>query len=223
MSWVDGQVVTDWAAEIAKREQAIAGYLDDADPGRAEKYGFRSGQNPRLAWAWFRNNPVGFNGVPFVLLQDHPRPRPESRRTRRCAPSRASGSARRSCRPAAGSRALAMDARPHRHRARPADYVDGVARPAASASRRCPTGSPSRTRARSSRCRRPKRRRTTRGCWPGASSRTRRLLVAKLRTTDKEENWERDRPGFGSPGSMDRVFLSCAACHVGRVDGRQGR
>ena len=69
MSWVDGQVVTDWAAEIAKRERAIEGYLDDADPVRAEKYGFRSGQNPRLAWSWFRNNPVGFNGVPFVLLK----------------------------------------------------------------------------------------------------------------------------------------------------------
>ena len=69
VSWVDGQVVTDWAAEIAKRERAIDGYLNDADPARAEKYGFRSGQNPRLAWSWFRNNPVGFNGVPFVLFK----------------------------------------------------------------------------------------------------------------------------------------------------------
>ena len=69
MSWVDGQPVTDWAAEIAKREQAIEGYLNDADPERAAKYGFRSGQNPRLAWAWFRDNPVGFNGVPYVLLK----------------------------------------------------------------------------------------------------------------------------------------------------------
>ena len=43
------------------------------------------------------------------------------------------------------------------------------------------------------------------------------LLIAKVRTADKEENWERDRPGFGSPGAMDRVFFSCAACHVGRV------
>jgi hypothetical protein len=69
VSWVDGQVVTDWAAEIVKRERAINGYLDDADPVRAAKYGFRSGQNPRLAWSWFRNNPVGFNGVPFVLFK----------------------------------------------------------------------------------------------------------------------------------------------------------
>src|SRR5688572_19624645 len=48
ISWVDGQVVTDRAAEVAKREQAIDGYLNDTDPGRAEKYGFRSGQNPKL-------------------------------------------------------------------------------------------------------------------------------------------------------------------------------
>src|SRR3989441_6562019 len=69
VSWVDGQVVTNWAAEVAKRERAIQGYLDDTDPVRAEKYGFRSGQNPRLAWSWFRHNPVGFNGVPFVLFK----------------------------------------------------------------------------------------------------------------------------------------------------------
>ena len=33
VSWVDGQVVTDWAAEISKRERAIEGYLDDTDRG----------------------------------------------------------------------------------------------------------------------------------------------------------------------------------------------
>ncbi len=43
------------------------------------------------------------------------------------------------------------------------------------------------------------------------------LLIAKARTATVEDNWERDRPGFGSPGALDRVFLSCAACHVGRV------
>src|SRR4030095_9680147 len=48
VSWVDGQVVTDWAAEITRRDNALEGYLNDADPGRAAKYGFRSGQNPQL-------------------------------------------------------------------------------------------------------------------------------------------------------------------------------
>ena len=69
VSWVDGQVVKDWSAEITKRDQALNGYLNDDDPGRAEKYGFRSGQNPRLAWSWFQDYPVGFNGVPFVLFK----------------------------------------------------------------------------------------------------------------------------------------------------------
>ena len=31
VSWVDGQVVTDWSAEIAKRERAIEGYLNDGE------------------------------------------------------------------------------------------------------------------------------------------------------------------------------------------------
>src|SRR5688572_32546502 len=49
VSWVDGQAVTDWAAEIPKRDQAIEQYLNDTDSARAEQYGFRSGQNPQLA------------------------------------------------------------------------------------------------------------------------------------------------------------------------------
>src|SRR5829696_6749166 len=81
VSWVDGQPVNDWTAEISKRDQALQRYLADTDPGRAQKYGFRAGQNPQLAWRWFVDNPVGFNGVPFVLLKtildldpNHPNP-----------------------------------------------------------------------------------------------------------------------------------------------------
>src|SRR5262245_40247553 len=50
VSWVDGQVVTDWPAEITKRDAAIERYLNDADAGHAAKYGFRSGQTPQMAW-----------------------------------------------------------------------------------------------------------------------------------------------------------------------------
>ena len=152
VSWVDGQVVTDWAAEVAKRERAIDGYLDDADPVRAEKYGFRSGQNPRLAWSWFRNNPVGFNGVPYVLLQDDSRSRSERREP--------DAARHRSNLEARGDRAGRARERPQPAWTLdhigvgpdPSDYVDGVARPAASASRRCRSDSRSRIRARSSRC-----------------------------------------------------------------------
>src|SRR5436190_6835945 len=128
VSWVDGHVVTDWAAEIATRDHAIEAYLDDADPDRAGKYGFRSGQTPRLAWSWFRDNPVGFNGVPFVLFKtildldpNHSNPtlRSIARIWKHEAIDAAGGS---------GPKAWTLDhigVEPG-----PADYVDGVARPA---------------------------------------------------------------------------------------------
>ncbi len=37
------------------------------------------------------------------------------------------------------------------------------------------------------------------------------LLIDKMKTVDHEDNWEQDRPGFGTPGPLDRVFFSCAA------------
>ena len=216
VSWVDGQVVTDWPAEIAKRERAIDGYLDDADPGRAEKYGFRSGQNPQLAWSWFRNNPVGFNGVPFVLFKtmldldpDHENPtlRAIARIWKREAIVPAAAGT-----PATGGRSITSASAPTRPttstawRGRPAERQSPLPFGFAfenprtfeplSAAETTPIDA----------------RLLARRVFKNTS-----LLLAKLRTADKEENWERDRPGFGSPGTMDRVFFSCAACHVGRV------
>ena len=211
MSWVDGQVVTDWAAEVAKRERAIDGYLNDTDPVRAEKYGFRSGHHPQLAWSWFLDNPVGFNGVPFVLFKtildldpdhDNPTLRTLARIWKRepMVPS------------AAGWTFDHIGIGPN-----PADYVDGVARPpherqapllfgfAFENPRSFEPLSASETVVYDGRL-------LARRIFQNTS-----LLIAKLRTVDQEENWERDRPGFGSPGSLDRVFLSCGACHVGRV------
>lgn len=216
MSWVDGQVVTDWTAEITKRERAIAEYLDDADPGRAGKYGFRSGQNPRLAWSWFRNNPVGFNGVPFVLFKtildlDPNHENPTLRAIARIWK-------REAIVPAAPGTAGAAWTLDHIGVGPgPSDYVNGVARPADQRQSPLPFGlafenprsfeplsAGERTAADA--------RLLARRVFKNTS-----LLIAKVRTADKEENWERDRPGFGSPGTMDRVFFSCAACHVGRV------
>ena len=64
VSWVDGRVITDWAAEIERRDRAIQGYLNDTNPDHAATYGFRSGQHPQLAWNWFLDNPVGILGEP---------------------------------------------------------------------------------------------------------------------------------------------------------------
>jgi hypothetical protein len=216
VSWVDGQVVTDWAAEITKRERAIDGYLNDADPARAEKYGFRSGQNPRLAWSWFRNNPVGFNGVPFVLLKtildlDPNHQNPTLRAIARIWKHEASVPA------VAGTSATSWTLDHIGVGPDPSDYVEGVARPAGERQSPLPFGfafenprsfeplSPTERTADDARL-------LARRVFQNTS-----LLIAKARTADKEENWERDRLGFGSPGTLDRVFFSCAACHVGRV------
>ena len=212
MSWVDGAPVTDWNAEIQKRDRALEAYLNDADPGRAEKYGFRSGQNPKMAWEWFNNNPVGFNGVPYVLLKTifdldpndrNPALRTIARIWKRQATVPTSS----------GGDAWTMD-----HigiSPRPDDYDNGVARPAGPAA--LPYGFAFEN---------PQAfapldavQRVTLDTRLGARELAQKafLLAAKLKTVDHEDNWEKDRPGFGTPGSMDRVFFSCAACHVGRV------
>ncbi len=211
VSWVDGQVVTDWTAEIAKRDRAIDGYLKDADPGRAKQYGFRSGQTPQLGWAWFKDNPVGFNGVPFVLFKtildlDPNHANPALRAVARIWKRQATV-------PGGGEWTLDhIGIGPD-----PGDYADGVARPVSERRAPLPFGfayenprtfeplSAAESTVYDARL-------LARRVFTNTS-----LLVAKLRTVDTEENWEKDRPGFGTPGSMDRVFLSCAACHVGRV------
>jgi hypothetical protein len=216
VSWVDGQVVSDWSVEIAKRDRAIDGYLSDTDDVRAAKYGFRSGQNPQLGWSWFRDYPVGFNGVPFVLLKtildlDPNDPDPALQRIARIwkhespIPLGSGPSATRWTLDHIGVGPT------------PFDYVDGVAKPAGERTSPLPFGfafenprtfeplSETDMRLRDGQLR-------LKSVFQNTS-----LLLAKLRTVDHEDNWEKDRPGFGSPGSMDRVFFSCAACHVGRV------
>src|SRR5439155_21209808 len=93
----------------------------------------------------------------------------------------------------------------------PSDYVDGVARPAGERQSPLPFGfafenprafaplSAAETKVDDARL-------LARRIFKNTS-----LLIAKVRTADHEDNWERDRPGFGSPGSLDRVFFSCAA------------
>jgi hypothetical protein len=216
LSWVDGTPVTDWAAEISRRDQAIQHYLDDDEPGRAASYGFRAGQTPRLAWAWFRDNPVGFNGVPFVLLKtildlnpDHEDPalRAIARIWKRQS-AMAMGS---------GPTATAWTGDHLGIGPNPADYVNGVVRGPSERQSPLPFGltfENPRTfePASATQLKVYDTRLLARRVFRNTS-----LLAAKAQTADKEENWERDRATFGSPGSTDRVFFSCAACHVGRV------
>jgi hypothetical protein len=216
VSWVDGQPVTDWASEIAKRDHAIQGYLQDANPEHAAQYGFRSGQHPSMAWSWFQDNPVGFNGLPFVLFKTILDLDPNHSNTTLRTIARIW---KRHPMMPVGSHPIAntwtLD-----HLglgSNPRDYVDGVARPEGERVSPLPFGfafenprvfeplSAVESKLLDTRL-------LTRRVFQNTS-----LLIAKLRTADTEENWEQDRPHFGSPGTLDRVFFSCAACHVGRV------
>ena len=215
VSWVDGEVVTDWAAEIQKRRQAIDGYLSDTDPGRAAEYGFRSGQYPELAWRWFNDNPVGFGGVPFVLLKTildlDPNHENETLRTL------ARIWKREATMPPAGASRAAWTIDHIGFGPHPDDYVDGVARPASERRWPLPYGfvfenpdtfeslSEAETLVRDGRL-------LARRIFQNIS-----LLIGRIRAGDTEENWERDLSTFGKPTGQDRVFFSCAACHVGRV------
>jgi hypothetical protein len=214
LSWVDGEVVTKWGAERAKRDRAIELYLNDNDAERAVKYGFRSGQTPRLAWDWFQNNPIGFEGIPFVLLKtildlDPNDPNPPLRTIARIWKRQPTVPV-----PGAASAGTLDHLGVWVH---PADYMAGVARPPAERRSPLPFGFAFEN----PRVFEPLS--AAEATTYDAQLQLRRsfsntsLLLAKLRTADATDNWERDRPGFGSPGSFDRVSFSCAACHVGRV------
>ena len=102
-----------------------------------------------------------------------------------------------------------VDVRPSRHRAeshRLRRRRGAAGRP--SASRRCRSDSRSKTRDRSSRCRQLERRPRDAQLRLKSVFQNTSLLIAKLKTADQEENWETDRPGFGSPGiDGSRVLL----------------
>ena len=66
--WV-AKGATPWEQEAARRQHDLEAYLRDTDPVRARKYGFRAGHTPALAWNWFSEHPIGFGGMPYVLLQ----------------------------------------------------------------------------------------------------------------------------------------------------------
>ena len=61
-----------WAAEQARRQELLDSYLKDRNPADAARYHFRSApetHTPALAWNWFTSQPIGFGGMPHVLLQ----------------------------------------------------------------------------------------------------------------------------------------------------------
>lgn len=72
VSWVDGEQWTDWADERDKREKSVRRYLYETDAVLSKQWGFRQdgrALNPYIGWKWFEEAPVGFGGVPFVVLK----------------------------------------------------------------------------------------------------------------------------------------------------------
>ncbi len=81
-SWVDEGFVG-WSEERKRREKALNNYLCDDSEAAAAFYGFdeirrphgKRGKatvsrfTPREAWAFFDEHPIGYGGVPYVLLQ----------------------------------------------------------------------------------------------------------------------------------------------------------
>jgi len=84
-SWVDGLPHTkwvdkdsedskpSWSYERDRRLKAIDAYLNEQREEQSVAWGFRQQgdhpQNSALAWKWFQESPVGFGGVPYVLLK----------------------------------------------------------------------------------------------------------------------------------------------------------
>ena len=85
VSWIDGlpysmwkdsndpNAVPSWNYERERRLKAIDSYLNESRAGQSKQWGFRQEgnqpQNSALAWKWFQESPVGFGGVPYVLLK----------------------------------------------------------------------------------------------------------------------------------------------------------
>ena len=79
VSWVDGQVVTDWAAEIAKRQRAIDGYLNDERSGPRREVRFSQRTESPAGLELVSRQPGRVQRRAVRPLQDHSRPRSEPR------------------------------------------------------------------------------------------------------------------------------------------------
>ena len=66
--WLTNEA-TSWQQERQRREDELDAYVNDTDATRSETYGFKKGHTPKLAWDWFDKHPVGYGGMPYVLLQ----------------------------------------------------------------------------------------------------------------------------------------------------------
>ncbi len=210
--WLGG--TSSWPEERERREAQITAYLNDRNTEDAAKFGFRSGHFPALAWSWFDRHPVGFNGVPNVLLQTLLSLDPASERDPRLLP--IAQIWRKASKIPGESNSFTLDhigVGPH-----PIDYENGVAK--APADRRFtlpngmvfdPTVEPKSVVAVTTRLRAMRRLRTVRLLTLFKSRLRQKILY------DDQINYETEVHKLQEAPKVDAVFFACSACHVGRV------
>ena len=206
-----------WAEERARRQAELEGYLRDTDATRAKKYGFRDGHHPALAWDWFSAHPIGYGGVPYVLLQTILSLDPATESDPHLLPLARIWKKESVIEAEKGQRRYTLDhlgVGPN-----PQEYVDGVARDPRERRHRLPNGfvyDPE-----------------VKAEEPGVLLKQRleflrktptlTLVRAKLRDKIHDRlhgdyaDYDRDRPTFQQPPKVDAVFFSCTGCHQGRV------
>lgn len=205
-----------WTEEMGRRQGDLDGYLRDTDPARARKYGFREGHHPALAWNWFSAHPIGYGGVPYVLLQTILSLDPATETDPELRKLAGVWKKKSAIATEAVQNLYTLDhlgVGPH-----PDDYVDGVAKAPGQRRHRLPNGF----------VYDPEAPIGEEGSVKGRLAILRRtpittLLRGKLRGTIHDKvhggyvDYDRDRPTFQKPPAVDAVFFSCSGCHQGRV------
>ncbi|WP_171180632.1 hypothetical protein [Ruegeria sp. HKCCD8929] len=207
-AWLES--ATPWSDEQQRREAEIAAYLNDQDPGRASQYGFAPGHTPALAWNWFDRHPVGFSGVPLVLLQTLLSLDPATEADPDLLPL-----ARiwRQASPVPGENGVFtldhLGSSPH-----PADYDNGTAKPAQDRRFSLPNGfvfdptvQPEEVR------------RINAKLFVMRQLDLTTLLRSSLRKRIYEDDidYQTEPEKYQTAPNHDAVFFACSACHTGRV------
>ena len=214
--WV-AKGATPWEQEAARRQHDLEAYLRDTDPVRARKYGFRAGHTPALAWNWFSEHPIGFGGMPYVLLQTLLSLDPATETDPGLQKLAAIWRKKSTVPEESGQNRYTLDHLgfgPH-----PGDYdANGIARDPRERRHPLPNGlvydpgvkpaevTAVRTRLRALR-----------------AVPTLGLVVAKVGASIRSRiygdtlDYERDRAKFQQPPLVDAVFFACSGCHQGRV------
>jgi len=206
-----------WAEEMARRQRDLDAYLRDPDPVRARKYGFRDGHHPALAWNWFSEHPIGYGGMPYVLLQTLLSLDPASETDPQLRILANIWKKKSTIAAEAAQNRYTLDhlgVGPH-----PDDYANGVAKDPHQRRHRLPNGFVYDPEVKVG----EERALLNAGLAGLRRTPLTTLLRGKLRGKIHDKihgeyvNYDKDRAKFQRPPEVDAVFFSCSGCHQGRV------